>query len=160
MKHFSQNQAKLKELKPEYHFALDQFLVDADAQGLEFRVTEAFRSQERQDALYAQGRWKPGPIVTWTLFSNHTKREAFDVHAINCSYEQIEEVANRYGLFRQSDLVRLGDIGHFNCQLAIQPPTEPKYTPQAISRAFQRAIKRALSPAQVERLKKRFSKYL
>jgi hypothetical protein len=160
MKYFSQNQAKLKELKPEYQFALDQFLVDADAQGLEFRVTEAFRSQDRQDALYAQGRWKPGPIVTWTLFSNHTKREAFDVHAINCSYEQIEEVANRYGIFRDPVLLKLHDYGHFETRLAIQPPTEPKYTPQAISRAFQRAIKRALSPAQVERLKKRFSKYL
>lgn len=155
MKYYEQNKAKLKELKPEYQYAAGLFLADCNWQGLDFRITEAFRSQERQNALYAQR-----PRVTWTLTSNHTKRSAFDVHAINCSYEQIERVAGQYGLFRDPALVKLGDLGHFDCFLAIQPPTEPKYTPQAIARAFQRAIKRALSPAQVERLKKRFSKYL
>lgn len=162
MKYFSQNQAKLHELKPEYHYAADQFLVDCDAQGLEFRITEAYRSQERQNSYWLIGRRGiPGEEkVTWTLNSNHTKREAFDVHAINCSYEQIERVANRYGLFRDSALVKLGDLGHFDCFLAIQPPAAPKYTPKAIARAFQRAIKRALSPSHMERLKKRFSEYL
>lgn len=32
----------------------------------DFIVIEGVRTQERQDELWAQGRTKPGPIVTWT----------------------------------------------------------------------------------------------
>lgn len=37
----------------------------------DFMVLEGVRTPERQKALYAQGRTKPGPKVTWTLTSNH-----------------------------------------------------------------------------------------
>lgn len=39
--------------------------------GPDFVVTEGLRTKERQRELYAQGRTKPGRIVTWTLNSNH-----------------------------------------------------------------------------------------
>lgn len=39
----------------------------------DFFVLEGVRTPERQQALYAQGRTKPGPKVTWTLTSNHFK---------------------------------------------------------------------------------------
>lgn len=39
----------------------------------DFMITEGVRSQERQRELYAQGRTKPGKMVTWTLNSNHFK---------------------------------------------------------------------------------------
>lgn len=42
-------------------------------------ITETFRSQERQDYLYAQGRTRPGQIVTWTKSSNHKSRLAWDI---------------------------------------------------------------------------------
>jgi peptidoglycan L-alanyl-D-glutamate endopeptidase CwlK len=38
---------------------------------VDFRVIEGVRTPERQQQLYAQGRTKPGNIVTWTLRSNH-----------------------------------------------------------------------------------------
>jgi peptidoglycan L-alanyl-D-glutamate endopeptidase CwlK len=38
---------------------------------VDFKVIEGVRTPERQKALYAQGRTKPGPVVTWTLNSNH-----------------------------------------------------------------------------------------
>jgi peptidoglycan LD-endopeptidase CwlK len=44
-----------------------------------FMVTEGRRTQQRQDDLYAQGRTKPGKIVTWTKDSKHIKGEAVDV---------------------------------------------------------------------------------
>ena len=47
--------------------------------GLEYKLTCTRRTQEEQDALYAQGRTKPGPIVTWTHQSRHIKGEAFDI---------------------------------------------------------------------------------
>lgn len=37
----------------------------------DFGVLEGVRSEARQRALYAQGRTRPGPKVTWTLRSNH-----------------------------------------------------------------------------------------
>lgn len=39
----------------------------------DFTVLEGVRTPERQKELYAQGRTKPGPKVTWTLQSNHFK---------------------------------------------------------------------------------------
>lgn len=50
----------------------------------DFFVNEGVRTMERQKALYAQGRTKPGPKVTWTLNSNHFKnpRTGFG-HAID-----------------------------------------------------------------------------
>ncbi|KYG90409.1 peptidoglycan L-alanyl-D-glutamate endopeptidase [[Bacillus] sp. KCTC 13219] len=42
-------------------------------------VTETYRSQERQNYLYAQGRTRPGAIVTWTLKSNHSSKLAWDI---------------------------------------------------------------------------------
>lgn len=38
---------------------------------VDFKVIEGVRTEERQKVLYAQGRTAPGPIVTWTLNSNH-----------------------------------------------------------------------------------------
>ena len=42
-------------------------------------ITDGRRTQEEQNALYAQGRTTPGPIVTWTLNSNHVKGLAVDI---------------------------------------------------------------------------------
>ena len=38
---------------------------------VDFKVIEGVRTPERQKTLYAQGRTTAGPIVTWTLNSNH-----------------------------------------------------------------------------------------
>lgn len=45
----------------------------------DFMVLEGLRSQERQDELYAQGRTKPGPIVTWVKVGTHTNGTAVDL---------------------------------------------------------------------------------
>ena len=42
-------------------------------------VIEGVRTLERQQTLYAQGRTKPGKIVTWTLKSKHIEGKAVDV---------------------------------------------------------------------------------
>lgn len=38
---------------------------------VDFIVLEGVRTPARQKELYAQGRTKPGPKVTWTMVSNH-----------------------------------------------------------------------------------------
>jgi peptidoglycan L-alanyl-D-glutamate endopeptidase CwlK len=49
------------------------------ALGLTFKVTSGRRTQAEQDALYAQGRTKPGPVVTWTRKSRHLSGRAYDL---------------------------------------------------------------------------------
>jgi peptidoglycan L-alanyl-D-glutamate endopeptidase CwlK len=38
---------------------------------IDFKVTDGVRTLAQQKALYAQGRTKPGKVVTWTLNSRH-----------------------------------------------------------------------------------------
>lgn len=49
----------------------------------DFRAGEGVRSQARQDALYAQGRTKPGPKVTWVTHSNHQVKADGLGHAVD-----------------------------------------------------------------------------
>ena len=57
----------------------DEIIKRAREKGARFRVTEGYRSQARQDDLYAQGRTKPGKKVTWTRNSKHLSGRAIDV---------------------------------------------------------------------------------
>lgn len=66
-------------LLPNAQIACNTFLKECEKQGLKVRITETYRSQERQNELYAQGRTKPGNKVTWTLNSRHTSRRAWDI---------------------------------------------------------------------------------
>lgn len=50
---------------------------------VDFRVIEGVRTKARQQELYAQGRTKPGPKVTWTLNSNHFRKADGFGHAVD-----------------------------------------------------------------------------
>jgi len=60
-------------------FLARKAIEDIKSQGVNPLVVETYRTQERQNMLYAQGRTAPGSIVTWTRNSLHTKRKAIDV---------------------------------------------------------------------------------
>lgn len=62
-------------------------------------ITETYRSQERQNYLYAQGRTRSGQVVTWTLNSNHTPRLAWDI-----------AVAPPKGLYDKATIDKVGAI--------------------------------------------------
>ncbi|MEK7556378.1 MAG: M15 family metallopeptidase [Patescibacteria group bacterium] len=47
--------------------------------GLPAYISEGRRSQARQNLLFAQGRTRPGNIVTWVQRSKHTSGIAFDL---------------------------------------------------------------------------------
>ncbi len=55
------------------------FLRMAQDEGLNVKIVETYRTKERQEHLYAQGRTREGRIVTWTLKSKHMERNAFDI---------------------------------------------------------------------------------
>lgn len=67
------------ELLPNAQTACRAFLELCESEGLKVRITETYRSQARQNELYAQGRTTPGSIVTWTKNSRHTARRAWDI---------------------------------------------------------------------------------
>lgn len=54
-----------------------------EKKGIRVTITETYRPQERQDELWAQGRTRPGRIVTWTRNSRHTLRKAWDFVVLN-----------------------------------------------------------------------------
>lgn len=55
---------RLKLLEPRFKVAIEKLLKEAHAKGLNVQVASGFRSFDEQDALFEQGRSKPGPIVT------------------------------------------------------------------------------------------------
>jgi peptidoglycan L-alanyl-D-glutamate endopeptidase CwlK len=55
---------KLDHLHPTVRSAAQQVLQRAAAEGHPFELFEAFRTPQRQNYLWAQGRTRPGPIVT------------------------------------------------------------------------------------------------
>ena len=67
------------ELTPNAQKACNLFMAECKRQGLNVLITETYRSQERQDYLYAQGRTRAGKKVTWTKSSRHTSRRAWDI---------------------------------------------------------------------------------
>ncbi len=70
-------------LHPAAQKACRLFLEECKKEGLDIFLTETYRSPDRQKWLYAQGRTRfPGPIVTWTLNSNHMSKLAWDI-AVN-----------------------------------------------------------------------------
>ncbi len=76
-------------------------------------IVETSRSQERQDHLYAQGRTRSGPVVTWTRNSAHTSGNAVDVQ-VDGSWNNETGYANLQRIAREEGLRTLGmrDPGH------------------------------------------------
>ena len=94
----AKNTDKFLELRTHVQWAAFAFQDSCFGRGFYFRVSEAYRTQERQNILYAQGRWMPGKKVTWTLTSNHTARFAIDVYPLNCKHDQIAPIAALFGI--------------------------------------------------------------
>lgn len=69
----------ISELTPKAQKACNLFLEECKRQGLNVLITETYRSQERQNYLYEQGRTRAGNKVTWTKNSRHTSRRAWDI---------------------------------------------------------------------------------
>ena len=80
----------INELLPVAQKACRLFLAECEKEGLDVLITETYRSQQRQDELYAQGRSKPGKKVTWTKNSRHTSRLAWDI----CKNKKGEEYSD------------------------------------------------------------------
>lgn len=69
----------INELSTLAQTACKLFMAACKAKGINIFITETYRSQDRQNYLYAQGRTREGNVVTWTRSSRHTSRRAWDI---------------------------------------------------------------------------------
>ena len=97
---------RIEELNEKTQEACILFLRIAEEEGLQVKITETYRTKERQEYLYAQGRTREGKIVTWTLNSKHMDRNAFDIAKNEKGHEyddleffrKVAEIGERIGL--------------------------------------------------------------
>lgn len=113
----------IKLLHPEVQAIIPKFLDECKKQGLIVKVTDTLRTKEEQDKLYAQGRTKPGNIVTNVKYpeSNHNWGIAFDFcrndgkGAYNDSdnwFKKVGQVAKKLGLTWGGDWKTFPDKPH------------------------------------------------
>lgn len=76
-----------KDLTPETYALWQKFDIAMKANKQRYKLTCTLRTVKEQEELYAQGRTKPGPIVTWTKNSRHLNGEAFDIVMLNIKGE-------------------------------------------------------------------------
>jgi hypothetical protein len=94
----------LELLDPVFRARLQRVIERMQAEfGLSVGVTETFRTRERQDFLFGQGRSRPGQVVTWTRASNHLLGRAADVmiggtHDNRRGYARLAQLAAQEGL--------------------------------------------------------------
>jgi len=100
------------------------FISACHAEGIDLLVTSTYRDKEAQDALYAQGRTKPGKIVTKAKGgeSFHNYRCALDVVPIvngklvwndEQLWKKIGQLGKQCGLEWAGDGVRFREAPHF-----------------------------------------------
>lgn len=65
----------LQDLSPEARAKCIEFQARARAAGIDVLVYHTFRTEAEHAELWAQGRTKPGPKVTWTKTSRHMVRD-------------------------------------------------------------------------------------
>ena len=75
------NSRKIEDLHPKVADVCRKFMAACEAQDIDVIITSTYRDAESQNALYAQGRTKPGRIVTNAKAGQswHNWKCAFDV---------------------------------------------------------------------------------
>lgn len=98
------NSRKLTDLLPVVQAKAKAFIAAAKAEGIDVLITSTYRDNQSQDELYAQGRTRPGKVVTNARGgqSFHNYRVAFDFVPVIGG----KAVWNDLAFFR-----RLGKIG-------------------------------------------------
>lgn len=122
------NAAIIATLQPGFEQAVYLWINNAEAEGLPVVLVEGLRPYARQNALYAQGRTKPGAIVTHAragqsyhqfglavdcvLTDTHGDPTwSFDPHG--AVWQRVVKLAKGAGLSWGGDWRRFKDIPHF-----------------------------------------------
>lgn len=118
------NSRKIEDLHPKVADMCRQFITKCDEQGIDILITSTYRDIESQNELYAQGRTKPGKIVTKAKGgqSFHNWRVAFDfVPLLNgkpawndtALFTRCGEIGESVGLEWAGRWVKFRELAHF-----------------------------------------------
>ena len=94
----------LDELHPKLKELALKLLDEAKRQGLNAKIIDTFRSPERQDHLYAQGRTRAGSIVT-----NARGKDMSSYHNWRLAFDCVQNVPGKE--YDAAFLAKLGKIG-------------------------------------------------
>lgn len=129
---------KVTGLHPKLADAVSQTITECKARGLIVAMHMGLRTAEQQDALYAQGRTKPGSIVTnapaW--MSWHCFGLAADIvfkdekgnwtWSDKCDWDGLGNVGKMFGMTWGGDWTRFPDLPHFQITGKIPSVKEAK----------------------------------
>jgi peptidoglycan L-alanyl-D-glutamate endopeptidase CwlK len=119
------NSRRLEDLLPVVKAKVDCFIAECKEVGIDLLVTSTYRDNASQNALYEQGRTKPGKIVTNAKAgqSFHNYRCAVDVvplvngkpmwDAKNPIWQQVGAIGKSCGLEWAGDWKRFREFPHF-----------------------------------------------
>lgn len=120
------NDGKIKLLHPKIRSDFQAFIEHAeDELNISLSVVQGFRTFSQQQALYEQGRTKPGTIVTWSPAgtSYHNYGLAMDVCPYiagkqgldwNYDFSKLSAIAQRYNITWGGDFPKgKKDLDHF-----------------------------------------------
>jgi peptidoglycan L-alanyl-D-glutamate endopeptidase CwlK len=104
--------ADIDGLHPKVRQLCIEFLKASLDAGFYVSITQALRTIAEQDALFAQGRTKPGPIVTYARggHSYHNYGLAFDFAVLQDGKETWNAKVDVNG-DQKADYVQLGELG-------------------------------------------------
>ena len=120
----TRNKEELSYLDPIAKDIADRVYKEWETNGEEVLITDAYRSNDEQDALYAKGRTEPGPVVTNASggYSLHNYGVAIDIVPITPngeadwsdydSFERLANVAKKHGMEWGGDWTSFPDAPH------------------------------------------------
>ena len=97
------NSRDIDELLPEVAERAREFLRVCEAQGITVLITSTYRDVESQEALYAQGRTKPGTVVT-------KARAGQSWHNWRCAFDFVPLVAGKAQWKDRALFLRCGEL--------------------------------------------------
>ncbi|MGI9625276.1 MAG: hypothetical protein ACR2QM_00455, partial [Longimicrobiales bacterium] len=124
----------LRRLDPRLRVAVRRVLRRLDKEfGIDAKVAEGYRTEERQKTLFAQGRTTPGNVVTWTLDSAHTRGRAVDL-MLNGQWTDLEPYRVLQMVAQEEGLQTLGmkDPGHLQLPASAKPMRIARVEPDAL----------------------------
>ena len=103
----------LSDLDSDVVAGVEALLLQAQKAGHRLTINETYRSQDRQDWLFQQGRSRGGNLVTWTLTSDHSSGRALDLRAPSqAGYDWLQDNAQSLGFTVLGKM----DQGHISMQ--------------------------------------------
>lgn len=82
------NSRKIEDLHPKVQVLAKRFIEECDKAGIDVLIYSTYRDAESQNALYAQGRTKPGKVVT-------NARAGQSFHNWRCAFDFVPVVAGK-----------------------------------------------------------------